>query len=611
MCGIIGTITNAALSRELIQTLHKKQIHRGPDAQDEFLCRHKNGLYISFLHQRLAIIDLETGNQPMSAFDEQLWIIFNGEIFNYQELKSGLQQKGYHFKTKNSDTEILLCLYKEYGAKMLEFLNGMFAFAIYDKANSKIFIARDRTGIKPLLYFADESGFFFASELKTLLELKPGYNVCNQALINYLSFQYIPAPLTILENIFKLPAAHYLLYNIDNKKFEIKKYWDIQFNPVEMSVSEWKKQIFDKINESVTYWTISDVEVAASLSGGLDSSALVGLYAKNSDKKIKTFSLGFEDKGNALNELHLARKVAEKYGSNHFEFILKPDILLKDLQKMVYHLDEPYGGGLPSWYIYQLMSGYVKVAITGTGGDELFGNYVKSKVYSSFINKSLRFVNRNRTNCLREFETLFNFPNAVFYQKCFTGQEIFNDILSKHLDKDTLEFPEKFIEEIISQSPSKIPENFIPYHDFKTQLPEEFLQMTDRFSMAFSIEARVPLLNHELIEMVMNIPAAIRTKHSDTKYLLRESVKELLPQELLYAPKKGFIIPVSDWLRTSLRSKVEQHFDKKYLQNQGIFNPGIYEKIVIPHLNGKKDNSQKLWTLLMFQFWYDKFILNK
>ncbi len=604
MCGIIGSITFNKLSNDMINTLHQIQFHRGPDGNGIYESKLDNK-YISFLHQRLSIIDIGGGIQPMIDSKKELIIVFNGEIFNHNELRSKLLKKGYVFLTDHSDTEVLLYMYKEYKEKMLQYLNGMFSFVIYDKNNEHLFGARDREGIKPLYYTLQDEEFYFASELKTLLEFGLKKEIDFQSLSNYLSFQFIPAPKTIFRDISKLEAGHYFIYDIKNNSLEIKKYWQIKFENKIFTEQEAISKIQKQLRDSIELWSISDVEVGASLSGGLDSSAIVAIYSKMSDKKIKTFSLGFEGNLVNLDERKYAKLVSDKYNTEHHEFVLTESKLLSELNDMIYHLDEPYAGGLPSWYVYKMMKNDIKVALTGTGGDELFGNYNKSFIYDSPLRQLKRFIDFSKENFTGALRNYIKYPKGFFYHRYFKGFEIDDIIL-----KDNLIKPEKIIECMILDSKEKDFRNIVPFIDFQMQLPEEFLHVTDRFSMAHSIEARVPFLDHKMINLVMSIDSSIRMKYRDPKYLLKESIKELIPNQLLHKPKTGFIVPEAQWIRSILRDKVEYFLGEEYLVKQNIFNKNIYKKYVIPHMNRTKDNHWQIWTILMFQLWYNKYMEN-
>lgn len=604
MCGISGSSTGRYLSDSLLNKISLSQSHRGPDDSGIYrsVTNSKNNLCL--LHQRLAIIDLRDGVQPMTSLDNNLCIVFNGEIFNHSSLRKDLILKGHKFKTDHSDTEVLLVLYKEYGVNLLEYLNGMFAFVIYDKQNDILFGAIDHAGIKPLYFSNKSNDFFFASELKSLLTFGLDKSINPQSLSNYLAFQCVPGVDTIFKNISKLQPGHYFIYSNKNSEFKINKYWKINFNQKIKTINHWKSEIFHKIEESIKTWSQGDVEVGASLSGGVDSSTIVALLSRNNGKKIKTFCLGFDGENASLDERKLAQIVSNKYNTDHYEYILNESEVLRDFDEMIYHLDEPYAGGLPSWFIYKMMKGKIKVALTGTGGDELFGNYNKAKIYSNnIVVKLLKVCLHNRKNLTDALKLFLLFPNGFLYKKYFNGAQI-NGIMNE----TNTTTPEEYIEKIIRLSGEYNYKNIIPYVDFQTQLPYEFLQMTDRFSMAHSIEVRTPFLNPDLINLLFSIPPEIRTTFTDPKYLLKNITSNLLPNEILNAQKKGFVIPQDKWLRNLFRDQVEYYLNPLYLKRQGIFNPSIYNLYVVPHMKESQNNHWQIWTLLMFQKWYDRFL---
>lgn len=606
MCGIVGIIDRDNV--HLLSAMNELLTHRGPNDSGSFVDK-DNGVALAM--RRLSIIDLEGGKQPMPNEDESLWVVCNGEIYNSPELRLRLAEKGHRFRTKNSDVEVLLHLYEEKGSELLNDLNGMYAFVIYDKAKKVFFGARDRTGIKPLYYTFKNGKFAFASELKCLLLLPwVSREIDFTSLNHYLSLQFVPAPQSIFNDIKKLQAGHFFIYNLNKNHLELKRYWCLNVRDEEdRPVDEWAEIVKEKLREAVKRWTLSDVPIACSLSGGLDSSAIVGLLAESGEKDIRTYSLGFESLTEQdCNELPLARTIAQRWGTKHHEVILRPEKVLSDLDRMVWHLDEPYGGGLPSWYIYELIGKDVKVCLTGTGGDELFGNYGKFRIYER--PKWYRFLrtirDTVRSQSYRTISDAIDFPSGHYYPFYFS-----NVIKDKFIFSKSHEFhqnTEAYIETIWNSSGSDSARNAVAYVDFHLQLPEEFLLVTDRFSMANSVEARTPFLDHTLIECVFRIPPLIRTGWKEPKSFLKYILKDLLPQEILNAPKKGFILPLSIWTRRELRPLIEDLLSPEYLKQQGIFSNEVYHRIVRPHLTSKRDYTQQVWTLLMFQLWYRRYI---
>lgn len=638
MCGIAGLVgrqEDAWLSRMV-----DLQTHRGPDDSGEYRDREAG---VALGMRRLSIIDVESGRQPMSNEDGSVWIVHNGEIYNAPDLRPGLEAKGHRFRTDHSDTEVLLHLYEEEGEGMLGRLNGMFAFVIYDRARQVLFGARDRMGIKPLYYAKTPGLFAFASELKAILALPcVPREIDPSALYHYMSLLYVPGEDSIVLGVKRLPAGHAFRFEIASGEFEVLKYWDLPLGRNEQaSEEEWAERIRVGIREAVKRWSLSDVPIGCSLSGGIDSSAVVGLLAETGHRKIKTYSLGFAGKGEEeWNELPLARRVAERWGTEHHEQVLSPGELLDDLVSMVWHLDEPYGGGLPSWYVFRFMSESVKVGLTGTGGDECFGNYGKFRLLEEsrlgglmrahpagfrMLGRGLAWAGRPMArlaeavpdgwigpSAKRRLAGVLDFghgPAGRYYCNpwyYFTDEAKRDAVFQAGLNgtSDTA----AMIQALYDRSGAESPRDGIAYVDFKTQLPEEFLFMSDRFSMAHSLEARVPVLDHEFVEMVFGIPASVRTRPADLKYLFKKAVADLLPADVMAAPKRGFVIPITLWLRNELRPLAERLLGPERLAQQGIFRPSFYGRYVLPHIEGRADFTWQVWAALMFQLWHVVFV---
>ena len=620
MCGIVGLAGRSNFA--CLEVMNELITHRGPDDAGIFV---DEEMHVGLAMRRLSILDLASGHQPMCNEDKSVWIVFNGEIFNSPELRNQLVNR-HVFKTENSDTEVLIHLYEECGESMVDVLNGMFAFVIYDQRKRILFGARDHTGIKPLYFFNELNQFAFSSEIKSLLSL-PGFerSICQQSLYHYLSLRYVPGTESIFENITRLPAGCRFFYDLQTYKLDIESYWDLHFEAVKgVGEAEWCERIRHNLKEAAHRWTLSDVPIGCSLSGGLDSTAIVGLLSENGSSNIKTYSLGFEKPEEAgISELPLARQVAEKWGTDHHELILSPDALLDDLISMVWYLDEPYGGGLPSWYVFQFMSQDVKVGLTGSGGDELFGNYGK------FYPMEKRGLARSRQAasrvigwggahskfdydyweaikavCTVHFPKAYKHPLSLYEYLYFTDREKESLLVKTAGLVETVDF----MANIGSKIDPRRARDQVMYFDFKNQLPEEFLMMTDRFSLAHSLEARVPFLDRQFVEFVLQIPASIRAQDGDPKGLLRKSIGDLLPNEVRDGAKRGFVVPTGLWLRGRLRKVVDRLLSEEYLEKQGIFRPDFYTRFVKPHLEGKAERGERIWPILMFQLWHLVFI---
>lgn len=594
MCGIVGI---AGLQEDdWITAMSGMIVHRGPDDSGVFRDRQAN---FSLAMRRLAIIDLAGGHQPMSTPDGRYTIVFNGEIFNAIEIRRELESAGVTFSTGNSDTEVLLQLLAREGKDALRRLNGMFAFALWDGHRRELLCARDRFGIKPFYYISRQGRFAFASEMKSLLSLPWVDRAINrQSLYHYMSLMYVPGTETALEGVCRLPAGCWLTLSKDDV-IESGRWWAPKVGHLPpMPRAEALQKIRQTLESAVTSWSVSDVAVGCSLSGGLDSSAIVGLLAKQG-QQVHTYSVGFSGQGeDAWNELPLARQVAQRWGTTHEEIILDPKSLLDDLVEMVWHLDEPYGGGLPSWAVFKAMSRSVKVGMTGTGGDELFGNYGKWRELEGgwlrrhFFGKRID-LEHFRSQFLDRYYYLTDHEKREWvFQESFSGADT-ADVLYRTIFQEDGECDVR---------------DRCAMVDLATQLPEEFLMMTDRFSMAHSIEARTPFLDHRLAEYVLGLPAGLRTRRTDLKGLLRDAVADVLPPELLKAPKRGFVIPLTLWLRGTLRPLVERLLDAKRLAAQGLFRPDFHERYVRPHVEGRRDFTQVVWAALMFQLWHMVFI---
>lgn len=594
MCGIVGI--HGAQQPAWIEQMNLAIDHRGPDDQGYF--RADDGR-LALGMRRLSIVDLAGGHQPMTTPDGRFTIVFNGEIYNAPKLREDLKRRGIAFRSDHSDTEVLLHLFACRGQDALQALNGMFALAVYDRDLERLTLARDRFGIKPL-YYADVAGrFVFASELKSILVLPfVDRQLDYQSLFHYMSLMYVPGPQSIVSSIRRLPPACVLTYDFGARQSRIERWWKPAFSEVDgISLADWRHRLRDGLEAAVHRWSLSDVPVGCSLSGGLDSSSIVGLLAK-SGQKIRTYSLGFTGSGESdWNELPLARSVARKWGTDHHELVLEPEALLDDLVSMVWYLDEPYGGGLPSWTVFKFMSRDVKVGMTGTGGDELFGNYGKWRSLEGSWWRRLFGWPMTR----QRFEADF-FDRFYYLRDEDKRAQVF--ATSAHSSENSADVLYRYF----SAAEANNPRNQVAHTDISTQLPDEFLMMTDRFSMAHSLEARTPFLDHEFAELALSVPAALRTRRRDLKGLLRDVVSELLPREVRNAPKKGFVIPLKLWLQGPLRPLVEALVNPARLESQGIFRPEFHKTFVRPHLDGSADHTQVVWAALMFQLWHQVFI---
>lgn len=605
MCGIVGYFNRNFSSGEvdsMIDKMNQVQEHRGPNSSGKFINSQKNfGLKMC----RLSILDLELGVQPMHSTDKRYVIIFNGTILNSPELRRQLEDKNIKFFTKNSDTEVLLNVLIHYGTEGISSLNGSFAFAFFDKKNQKLICGRDRFGLAPFYYLHKNDKFLFASELKSIL--KSGHSnkkLDKQSLYHYLSLLWCPGPETIIEDIKKLQPGHFLELNLINNDLKIQKWHHIKIEPDNLkTIEEWKESILFNLKKSVKRSTLSDVPLACGLSGGLDSQSIVGILS--SEKKLNTFSMAFEghNKG-PLNELNESRIAASYFKTNHNEIIVNQDDYFKDLDKMIYHLDEPYGGGLPLWHVFKEAGKKFGVILTGLGGDELFGNFGRWTL--------LEKTYFNLTNNYYQFKTLF------FDRKYFFKDSLKNKLLLNKNNK--LEGTSEFIFNKLNSTNSKNIRDKIFNLDLTNQLPDEYCNMTNKFSMANQIEARAPFLDNDLTNLIQSVPCNLRTNKRDFKYLLRETVKEILPKENLYNRKRGFVGLESQAIRHNFKYIKNELFNKDKIKKDEIFDYNFLSSFLDSYQRHgkyvdendifmkKTYNYKSLWALIMFQKWYDIFI---
>ncbi|MFA6587815.1 MAG: asparagine synthase (glutamine-hydrolyzing) [Patescibacteria group bacterium] len=625
MCGIVGKLYFSGARQvdpELIKKMADTIKYRGPDDEGHF-CQGQIGLG----HRRLSIIDLSpAGHQPMSNTDATIWIVYNGEIYNFQELKIKLRKLGYKFNS-NSDTEVIIHLYEEYGEKCLEHLRGMFAFAIWDSKKHKLFIARDRVGKKPLKYYLGKDFIVFGSELKVFLidpevPREPDYI----AIHHYLSFQYVPNPLTGFKGIKKLPPAHYLI--VENGKVRIERYWRLDFSKkLKLSENEWQKEIMERLEKAVKLRLVSDVPLGAFLSGGVDSSAIVGLMAKNSNQPVKTFTIGFKEQSH--NELPYARQIANLFKTDHTEFIVEPKAL-EILPELIYHYEEPYAdsSAIPTYYVSKLTREHVTVVLNGDGGDENFAGYKWYNIqkFASYYDYVPRWL---RESVIRQGASL---NNKIFKSTLSDRVLRFNDTFSEGKFRRYLEYIVYFNEKSkhalytqdfqsrVGEADSRdiIENKFMQAGttdiidqalsvDFNSFLPDDLLVKVDIASMAVSLEGRSPLLDHEFLEFTANIPSSLKLKGQKNKYIFKKALEGLLPNEILYRKKMGFSVPIEHWFRHELKDYIRESLLNPRARARNIFNPESINNLIISHQNTKLDQSRKLWALLTLELWFQTF----
>ena len=624
MCGICGisfSDPQKPVSEGLLHDMCATIVHRGPDDEGVFAFRN-TGIGM----RRLSIIDLSTGHQPQFNEDGSIAIVFNGEIYNYRELRQELIKKGHRFKT-DSDTESIIHAYEEFGTDCLQRLNGMFGFAIFDQRKNEIFIARDRIGIKPLYYYFDDRVFAFGSEIKPILQIEGiDRSIDAQALNLFLTYEYIPAPYSIFRRIRKLRPGHFLIYRPHEIRTE--KYWDLEFHPNGRKVEDLEEELRELLRDAVRLRLVSDVPLGAFLSGGIDSSTVVGLMAGLMDRSVKTFSIGFEDQ--SYNELNYARLIAKRFNTEHTEFIIQPQAL-ELVEKLVYHLDEPLGDFsiFPTYLVSKMARDYVTVILSGDGGDELFAGYDtyiadrfarKFALLPAFIRKGIvkplvyafppQEQKKGLINKMRRFVEGMEYPEDLQHVRWM--------IFLSEADRKNLLHPDffgnlngtasyRFIREYFEQAKSLDRINQQNFVDLKTYLVDDILVKVDRMSMATSLEARVPFLDHRVVELSFQIPGEEKIRGGDTKVILKRAMKDLLPEEILHRDKQGFSIPIKNWIRNELRSMMLDVLDEHKIRNQGLFDYRTVNRLVDEHLRGVENHSHRLWALMMFELWHDKF----
>jgi len=635
MCGIAGIVTNnnRAIDTKVLTAMTDSLVHRGPDDRGVQCLKgpDSSGLHAGLGHRRLSIIDLSAlGHQPMTNEDSTIWISFNGEIYNFKELKADLVNKGHRF-TSETDTEVIIHGYETYGAEICSKIKGMFAFAIWDCKKGSLLLARDRFGKKPLYYSQTDNSLVFASELKALRHYPDiSLSLDMRSLSLYLAYEYVPVPSSIYTNICKLPPGTYLTY--DGRSLSIKPYWSISFkdqSQKKYSEKETCAQILDLLGEAVKKRLMSDVALGAFLSGGIDSSAVVALMCDTIDsRQVKTFSIGFEDK--TFDESSYARSVAKHFNTDHHEKIFTAQAMLDMLPKVWDFLDEPFADAsvLPTYMLSAFTRETVTVALGGDGGDELFAGYdpflahklarMYEKVPSLLTKKlfepliALLPVSTNNMSLdfkLKQFVKGVNYPLSIRNQAWLGAfppeqqQKLFSDRVRDELRSYDVYSP---INEARTTCEFRdwIDEITFMYEYF--YMGEDILTKVDRASMAVSLEVRTPFLDTEFSEYVNSLPGSLKLHGLTRKYILKKALEQKLPKEIIYRKKKGFGIPLTKWLREDLRPVLEETFSEERIRQDGLFNYHFVQQLLQEHFNGHRDNRKQLWTLLMFSKWKER-----
>lgn len=631
MCGICGVVGQP--DEQLIKNMLARIAHRGPDDEGIYVSETSSAARVGLGHRRLSIIDLSpAGHEPMPDSSGQIWLTFNGEIYNFKPLRRELESRGHRFRSE-SDAEVIIYAYLEWGRECLTRLNGMFAFAIWDARDESLLLARDRLGIKPLYYADTPAGFAFASEIKALLAI-PEFNraVDLSALDQFMTFLWTPDPKTVFRGVQKLPPAHGLVYR--DRRAEVFEYWDVSFNEDDsLSEAEWVERLREQIARSVSGQMIADVPLGAFLSGGLDSSTIIALMTGATTQKISTYTFGFKQEDLRYDiledDVKYARVVGREFQTDYHEKYLEPEVI-ELLPKLVYHMDEPVADPaiITSYLICRAARERLTVLISGMGGDEVFAGYPRhaavkiAEAYNlipSFLSRPVvaalpgskpgRFTAlfRNtkklaRSAALPERERYLGF--GTYFSEAEKRALYAGELKEAARSFSAYEQHDRYFDRVKG-------EDFINqmlYVDLKTFLPCLNLTYTDKTSMAASMEVRVPFLDHELVEVAARIPARLKLKGLTGKYILKRAAEQWLPREIIYRKKAGFSAPVRAWLARDLRPMVEDLLSESNIKLRGYFNYQSVRRLIDENLSGREDNNLKIFQLLTLELWHRAFI---
>lgn len=622
MCGICGVYnmrSGELISQELIERMSRQISHRGPD---------DNGIYLSgnigLGFTRLSIIDLSGGHQPISNETGDIWIVFNGEIWNYKILRKELIEKGHQFRT-NCDTETIVHAYEEYGADCVAHLDGMFGFAIWDSRKRRLLLARDRVGKKPLYYTRVDGDVLFASEIKSLLvNPRVKRQVDLQALADFLSVKYVPGPATLFANIYKVQPGHWILF--ENDALHEERYWDFTFSETEQRpIEEYVQGIQQHISHAVEERMMADVPLGALLSGGVDSSIIVGTMSQLTNQPVKTFAVGFDVP--EYSELPYARLVAEHFGTEHHELTVKSSDLSAYWPLLTWHRDEPVSepSDLGVYLISKLARQHVKVVLTGEGGDELFAGYPKyafdwlARYYqilpASIRNQVISPLVNHLPYSMRKVKATAHSLSQPDPQRWMSWFGIFNEQLKDHLLSDSTKScidtdSSRIFRHWLEQNPQRDNLSSMLYLDTKIWLPDNLLMKADKMSMAASLEARIPLLDHKLIEYAASIPSNVKIKPFQAKFLLKQAYKDFLPEPILKRKKVGFSVPTGVWFRQGQRELIMQLLLSERARSRGYLNNMFVARLLHDHLEGKTNYELQLFILASLELWFRIFIDN-
>ena len=626
MCGIVGIVRRdgRGVDGAVLQSMCDAVRHRGPDEEGRYL---KEGAGLAM--RRLAIIDLKGGQQPISNEAGTAWVVFNGEIYNYRELRERLEKLGHRFRT-NSDTEAIIHAYERYGDDCPKHLRGMFAFAVWDERRQELFMARDRVGKKPLLYSVKGGQLVFGSEFAALLRHPDvSREVDREAIHYYLSFMCVPAPLTAYRDIRKLEPGHTLRFTRDGE-VRTQRYWQPDFSKkTKMGEEEAGERVLEVLRDAVRVRLMSEVPLGAFLSGGVDSSAVVALMSEESSAPVKTFSVGFEEQD--FSELHHARRVAKHVGADHHEFVVRPDAA-EVLPLLVEHYGEPYAdsSAIPTYYVSRETRRHVTVALNGDGGDECFAGYERyaamrlagayrrlpSFLREGVIEQAVKLLpaselRRSRARSLKRFVAAASLPHVERYLRWVSALDsrAKRELYTEEFRRETASFDDaRFIAPWFARANGAGTVDAALLADTMTYLPNDLLVKVDIASMAVSLEARSPFLDHHVIEFAASLPESLKLRGLTTKYLLKRALKILLPEENLTRSKMGFGVPVGHWFRGEMQPFLREHLLSERAARRGYLRPDAVRRMVEEHVRGERERAHQLWTLLMLELWFKRFI---
>lgn len=632
MCGIFGAVQlnqhSPQPGEELLTSMGNLMVHRGPDDHGHYC-----GPGVAIGMRRLSIIDLSGGHQPIANEKKTVWVVCNGEIYNFKELRRELEGRGHVFAT-GSDTEVIVHLYEDEGLNLFKRLRGMFGIALWDSERSRLVLGRDRLGKKPLYISRNAERLMFASEMKAILEVsKIPRKLNTRALREYLALGYVPAPWTLLDGIEKLLPGHYMV--VEKGRVRDEEYWDVPSGPPDRcSEEEWVERTREKLVESVRIRMVSDVPLGAFLSGGIDSSAIVAAMAGLTDQPVKTYSIGFDGVDSFYNELPYARTVANAFHTDHHEIIVRPNVA-ELLPSLIWHLDEPVADSafVTTYLVARLARQSVTVILSGVGGDELFGGYRRylGSQLGQYYRRLPGIVRRNwLPNLLKVLpqDRGSNLKNYVRYADAFVrsadrdpvsqymsyldvfSPDLQQTLLRRHSDEldETDGFASRVLKNYFETSGDRTILNQLTYVDLKTSLPDDLLALTDKMTMAASVECRAPFVDHELVELAASMPDSMKVRGFKMKYLLKKVVQPWLPAEILHRKKRGFGAPMGSWIRNDLSPLMDSLLSESQIKKRGLFNWTVVKELVDKHKAQKTDYTDQLLSLINLELWCQIFL---